>query len=127
AYTPVTHGCNPNPGFRTDGSPSAQASGVARIQCGYGNTCPLQIEFDPRLGADEGGVDRVLDLIKTHVDMGGTLININVLDKEKLFAANENPALYPDLVVRVTGFTAYFATLSPQFRQLVIDRFLDGL
>ena len=34
---------------------------------------------------------------------------------------------YPDLVVRVTGFTAYFVSLSPQFRQLVVDRFLTGI
>ena len=39
--------------------------------------------------------------------------------------ANENPESHPDLVVRVTGFTAYFASLSPQFRQLVVDRFLE--
>lgn len=57
-------------------------------------------------------------VLKTHVEEGGTLININVLDKEKLMKAHENPLLYPDLVVRVTGFTAYFATLSPEFRYL---------
>ena len=76
---------------------------------------------------EEGGVERVEQLIRTHIDMGGTLININVLDGEKLMKAHENPDLYPDLVVRVTGFTAYFATLSPEFRQLVVDRFLEGL
>ena len=53
--------------------------------------------------------------------------NFNVLDGEKLKKANENPDLYPDLVVRVTGFTAYFATLSPEFRQLVMDRFVEGI
>jgi hypothetical protein len=41
-----------------------------------------------------------------------------------LLEANENPALHPDLVVRVTGFTAYFAALSPEFRQLVVNRFV---
>ena len=71
-------------------------------------------------------MDTVLALIEGHFKQGGTLININVLDGEKLMKANENPEEYPDLVVRVTGFTAYFATLSPQFRQLVVDRFLDG-
>ena len=69
----------------------------------------------------------VSDLIRGHFDRGGTLININVLDGEKLMRANENPDLYPDLVVRVTGFTAYFASLSPRFRQLVVDRFLKQL
>ena len=50
-----------------------------------------------------------------------------MLDGKKLLAANKNPDLYPDLVVRVTGFTAYFASLSPAFRQLVVDRFLQGM
>ena len=50
-----------------------------------------------------------------------------VLDADKLMAANKNPDLYPDLVVRVTGFTAYFVSLTPEFRQLVVDRFLNGM
>lgn len=127
AGEPISHGANPNPHFRTDGAPTAQSNGIASVQCGYGNTAPLQIEFDPGLAADEKGVDVVLNLVKSHFRQGGTLININILDKEKLLAANENPDLYPDLVVRVTGFTAYFASLSPQFRKLVVDRFLQGI
>ena len=124
---PISHGANPNPHFRTDGAPTAQANGIASVQCGYGNTAPLQIEFDPKLAADEKGVDTVLRLIESHFHQGGTLININILDKEKLLEAHENPESHPDLVVRVTGFTAYFASLSPQFRQLVVDRFLEGV
>ena len=127
AGTPITHGANPNPGFRQDGAPTAMATGIASIQTGYGNTCPLQIEFDPKVSAEQGGIERVEQILKTHVDKGGTLININILDKDKILKANEDPMKYPDLVVRVTGFTAYFATLSPQFRKLVVDRFIDGM
>ena len=127
AGEPISHGANPNPHFRTDGAPTAQSNGIASVQCGYGNTAPLQIEFDPQVKADEKGVETVLNLILTHFKLGGTLININVLDGEKLLAAHKNPDLYPDLVVRVTGFTAYFASLSPEFRQLVVDRFLEGM
>lgn len=127
AGEPISHGANPNPHFRQDGAPTAQSNGIASVQCGYGNTAPLQIEFDPHVAADEKGVDTVLKLIEGHFKQGGTLININVLDGDKLLAANENPDLYPDLVVRVTGFTAYFASLSPEFRQLVVDRFLNGM
>lgn len=124
---PISHGANPNPHFRGDGAPTAQSNGIASVQCGYGNTAPLQIEFDPHVAADEKGIDTVLALIEGHFEQGGTLININVLDGEKLIRANKNPELYPDLVVRVTGFTAYFASLSPTFRQLVVDRFLQGI
>lgn len=123
---PISHGANPNPHFRTDGAVTAQSSGIAAVQCGYGNTAPLQLEFDPQLKADKNGVEMITNLIKTHFKEGGTLININVLDKDKLRKAHENPDLYPDLVVRVTGFTAYFASLSPEFRQLVVDRFLTA-
>ena len=124
---PISHGANPNPRFRKDGAPSAQSNGIASVQCGYGNTAPLQIEFDPMITVEDGGVDVILNLIEGHFKKGGTLININILDTDKLLAANENPDLYPDLVVRVTGFTAYFASLSPGFRQLVVDRFLRGV
>lgn len=127
AGKPISHGANPNPGFRKDGAVTALSTGIAHAQPGYGNAAPLQLEFDPKMTREEGGVERVEQLIRTHIDMGGTLININVLDGEKLMKAHENPDLYPDLVVRVTGFTAYFATLSPEFRQLVVDRFLEGL
>ena len=60
-------------------------------------------------------------------DSGRTLINLNILNAEKILEANENPEKYPDLIVRVTGFSAYFASLSPQFRQLVVDRVVRTL
>lgn len=126
AGEPLTHGANPEAGFRKDGAVTAQSLGIAAVQPGYGNTAPLQLEFDPKIGIEEGGIEAVCRLIRGHFEAGGTLININVLDKDKLMAAHKNPYLYPELVVRVTGFTAYFASLTPGFRQLVIDRFLEA-
>ena len=63
-------------------------------------------------------------LIKTHNHMGGTLINLNVVSKDKILAAHADPTKYPDLVVRVTGYSAYFHSLSPEYRQQIVDRFL---
>ena len=124
---PISHGANPNPHFRQDGAVTAQSNGIASVQCGYGNTAPLQLEFDPQIAADEHGIETITRLILSHFKQGGTLININVLDAKKLLEAHRNPDLHPDLVVRVTGFTAYFASLSPEFRQLVVNRFLEGM
>lgn len=56
----------------------------------------------------------------------GKALDINIVHKEKILAAHLNPQQYPDLVVRVTGFTAYFAILSPKFRQLVVDRIIES-
>ena len=120
---PVTHGANPN--LKADGDANALtlSSTIARMQPGYGNTAPLQLEFDPFL-EDNDPRQIVRSLILTHFDLGGTLINVNIVNKEQLLQANRNPQLFPDLVVRVTGFTAYFCMLTPEFRQLVVDRVL---
>ena len=123
---PISHGSNPDPGFRKDGAPTALATAIAEVQPGYGNAAPMQIELDPTTSAQDGeAVNRVADLIRTHFDMGGTQINFNILDREKVLEAHEDPTKYPDLVVRVTGFSAYFASLSKEFRQLVVDRIIS--
>jgi formate C-acetyltransferase len=124
AGEPISHGANPDPGFRKDGAPTAMAVAIAKVQPGWGNPAPMQIELDPQLSKDEGGLENVINLIQTHMDLGGTEINMNVMDAEKVLEANEDPGKYPDLIVRVTGFSAYFASLSPEFRQLVVDRIL---
>jgi formate C-acetyltransferase len=125
AGEPISHGSNPEPGFRRDGAPTAMAMAIAAVQPGYGNTAPMQLELDPLISREEGGVDLVSHLIRTHFEQGGTQINLNIMDRRKVLAAHQDPSQYPDLVVRVTGFSAYFASLSPAFRQLVVDRILS--
>ena len=126
AGDPISHGANPDPGFRKDGAATALAVAVAKVQSGYGNTAPMQLDLDPGIGRDESGVQNVKALIKGHFNMGGTQINLNVLDKATILEANKDPKKFPDLVVRVTGFSAYFASLSPEFRQLVVDRVISS-
>ncbi|MBQ8081277.1 MAG: formate acetyltransferase [Clostridia bacterium] len=127
AGEPISHGANPHPGFRKDGALTALSTAVASVQCGFGNTAPLQLELDPAVASQENAAELLGAVIKTHFDLGGTLINVNIVDKEELLAAHRDPMLHPDLVVRVTGFTAYFVTLSPEFRQLIVDRVItDG-
>lgn len=94
------------------------------MQPGYGNPAPLQIELDPGFGKDAEGVENVASLIRTHFEMGGTEININIVDAAKILEAHKDPSKYPDLVVRVTGFSAFFASLSPELRQIVVDRMI---
>ncbi len=126
AKDPINHGANPMPGVVKNGSMTTLSEAIVAVQCGMGNTCPFQMELDPGITESENGVEKVMALLETHLELGGTLINVNIVDAEKILAAHKNPELYPDLVVRVTGFTAYFITLSPKFRQLVVDRLIKA-
>lgn len=124
---PISFGANPDPGLMKGGSvnPTAMSNSIARVQPGYGNAAPMQLDVDPGLVYDEDGVEKFAALIRGHFKMGGTLINANILDKEVILDAYKNPTKYPDLVVRVTGFSAYFASLSEDFRKLVYNRIVS--
>lgn len=125
---PISHSNEPDPGFSrgiNTFSPSLKATAVAKAQPGYGNSAPLHLDIDRDMLMKEGGVEALAALIHAHNHMGGTLINLNCLTKEKLMQAHENPNSHPDLVVRVTGYSAFFASLSKEYRQQVVDRFLS--
>ena len=126
ACTEISHSADPDPGFMANGTgaPTAKSNAVARVQPGWGNSAPLQVDMDSGLVKELGGSEMIKAYLKAHNQMGGTLININVVSKEKLLAAHDNPDLYPDLVVRVTGYSAFFKSLSREYRQQVVDRFL---
>lgn len=126
AGAPINHGANPQSGSVVNGEMTTMSEAIAAVQCDRGNTAPFQMELDPCVTQSEGGVEKVMALIRTHLEHGGTLINVNIMDAQKIKEAHKDPSKYPDLVVRVTGFTAYFVSLSPEFRQLVIDRIMES-
>ena len=128
AGEPVSHSGNPDPGFRPGGgiALTAKANSVASIQSGWGNTTPLQVELDTQLATSMGGVDAVADFILAHERQGGTLINMNIVSKEHVLEAHEDPSTHPDLMIRVTGYSAYFNTLSKAYRQPIVDRIIAG-
>ena len=127
AGEPITHGANPEPGFRESGALTAMGLAVASVQPRWGNTAPIQLEIDPGLARGEQGIDNITDFLMTYCnDLGGSLVNINIVDRDKLLDAYDNPEKYPDLVVRITGFSVYFCTLSKDFRKLVVDRIIQN-
>lgn len=124
----VSHSSEPDPGFAeglTSFSPTLKANAVAYVQPGYGNSAPLHLDIDADMVKNHGGIDTLVALIKTHDEMGGTLINMNCITKDQIRRAHADPDSEPDLVVRVTGYSAFFASLSKEYRQQVVDRYLS--
>lgn len=119
-----TMGPTRTPGFRKDGALTAMSNSICAVQPGYGNTAPVQLELDPGMGRGEEAVQKIADYIMTLFEQGATLLNINIVNGQQILEADKDPSKYPNLVVRVTGFTAYFCSLTPEFRKLVVDRIL---
>ncbi|KAJ6251211.1 pyruvate formate-lyase 2-activating enzyme [Anaeramoeba flamelloides] len=70
----------------------------------------------------EQGVNNMQSLIQGYFENGGLQTQINVFDVKQLEDAYENPEKYPHLLVRVSGYTAYFNDLTPKMKREIIDR-----
>ena len=53
-------------------------------------------------------------------------LQMNVVDSKTLIAAKEDPTLFPNLVVRVWGFSAYFNDLPEEYKNVLIARAIES-
>ena len=75
------------------------------------------------LGANDGERrSNLVDIIDGYFAQSAHHININVLDKQKLVDAMENPDAYPNLTIRVSGYAVNFHKLSKEQQREVISR-----
>lgn len=60
--------------------------------------------------------------VQAYMKMGGLQVQFNIIDRATLEDAKKNPANYPDLLVRVSGYTAYFTDLNSTMQDEIITR-----
>ena len=82
----------------------------------------LNQKFTPQLLADDDGLDRLVQLVRTYFMLDGHHIQFNVIDVDTLRAARAHPEQYRDLIVRVAGYSDYFCDLSDALQEEIIAR-----
>jgi formate C-acetyltransferase len=60
--------------------------------------------------------------LRTWCDLGISHIQFNVVDKDILLDAQENPEKHTDLIVRIAGYSAHFIDLSKGLQDNIIAR-----
>jgi trans-4-hydroxy-L-proline dehydratase len=120
----------PSNGADTRG-PTANANSVGKALGGSGpagrlnalpNGASHTISFDPSLLRDAEHREKFKGFLRGYTVNGGTALQINVIDADTLREAQAHPTDYRHLLVRVTGYNAYFTGIGRELQDEVIAR-----
>lgn len=100
---------------------------VIHSMCGleqslFGNGMVLDIKFSPSFFEGESHHHFLRPFLEVYFDQGGMELQLNIVDRQTLLNAKKNPEHYRNLLVRVSGFSAYFVNLSEQLQDEIIKR-----
>ena len=112
---------NPQGGADRNG-PTAMLNSLAKFDARYHAGSVQNIKFTPSMF--NGHRDIIKSLFKTYFERGGCHIMVTVVDSGVLEDAMAHPEKYPNLIVRVAGFSAVFVDLSPEIQQELLSRVL---
>ena len=113
---------SPTPGSDRLGPNSVVASYCSVDFGRLPNGTPLDLKLNPTTLKTDQGVNALTALLRTFIEKGGWYLQVDVIDTATLRDAQRHPERYPNLSVRISGWSARFATLSPEWQELVIAR-----
>jgi len=121
---PFAPGANPMHGRELEGA-LASLNSVAKIPydcCRDGISCTFTIT-PQTIGLDEVAQKRnLVDVLDGFFSQSAHHLNVNVLNRQRLLEAMENPEKYPNLTIRVSGYAVNFNSLSKAQQAEVISR-----
>ena len=80
------------------------------------------ITFNPSLLRDPEHREKFRAFLRGYDKNGGTALQINILDADMLRAAQKDPQNYRHLLVRITGYNAYFTSIGRELQDEIIAR-----
>ncbi len=80
------------------------------------------ITFNPSIIKDPEHRDKFKAFLRGYAQNGGTCLQVNMLDPEMLKDAQKHPQDYRHLLVRITGYNAYFTSVGRELQNEVIAR-----
>ncbi len=121
AHKPVSEGISPEKGADLNG-PTAVIKSCSKMDHLKTGGTLLNQKFTPSVVEGEEGVNQLANLVRAYFNLDGHHIQFNVIDRDTLIAAQENPEEFKDLIVRVAGYSDHFRNLSKELQDEIIGR-----
>ena len=121
AHKPVSEGISPEKSADRNG-PTAVIKSCSKMDHLATAGTLLNQKFTPNVVAGDKGLDNMASLIRSYFSMDGHHIQFNVIDRQTLIDAQNNPEDYKDLIVRVAGYSDFFRNLDKPLQDEIIER-----
>ncbi len=121
AGAPLSEGISPVQGMDRQG-PTAVIKSLGRIDHASCAGTLVNMKFNPLALKGRENLQKFTALIRSYFDLGGHHLQFNVINRETLLEAQENPEKHLSLLVRVAGYSDYFVTLSREVQDEIISR-----
>lgn len=118
----IADAASPAQGRDKNGPTSVFLSSCCYDHSRFMNNMALNLRFTPSSLQTDSDIAKLRDLTKAYFSNGGIEVQYNVVDTSVLHEAQENPAKYRDLVVRVAGYSAYFIQMTKDMQNDIIAR-----
>ena len=112
---------NPQGGAAKNG-PTACLNSLAKFNAKYHGGSVQNMKFTPRMMHEDK--EKVKILFDTYFKKGGCQLMVTCVDHGVLEDAQKHPENYPDLIVRVAGYSAVFVNLTPDIQAELLSRVL---
>ncbi len=86
------------------------------------NGGPLTIEIHDSVLRNDIGIQKTAQLVKAFITLGGHQLQLNSINRDTLLDAQKHPEKYPNLIVRVWGWSGYFNELDLPYQNHIIRR-----
>lgn len=117
----ISDGTSPSHGADTNG-PSAVIKSLSKIDHVRSGGTLLNLRFLPSLLNRDEDIKKLGQLVRSYFTLGGHHIQFNIVDTATLYAAQQAPDDYKDLLVRMAGYSDYFNDMNGDLQQEVIER-----
>lgn len=118
---PLADGISPVKGADRNGPTGVIKSASKMDQIRTGGAL-LNQKFIPSAVEGEKGLDSMASVVRAYFKLEGHHIQFNVVSKETLVDAQDNPNEYKNLIVRVAGYSDYFNNLDKALQDEIIER-----
>jgi formate C-acetyltransferase len=117
----LSEGVSPVQGHDRKG-PTAATRSVAKLDHARTNGTLLNIKINPQTVKTDRDLHKLAALIRGYFSQGGHHMQFNIVDRNILLEAMEQPERHRNLLIRVAGYSDYFTLLSREIQREILSR-----